>query len=48
MDPSEPSGSAPALYSGVADTHRQQLSPRDVPMLFRRDARDLYRGVISI
>jgi hypothetical protein len=48
MDAGEPPRAAPPLDPSVADTQRQQLSPSDVPMLFRRDARDLYRGVISI
>jgi hypothetical protein len=44
----QPAGTAPTLDPGVADANRQQLSASDVPVLFRGDARDLYREVISI
>jgi hypothetical protein len=48
VDPDQPPAAAPALYLGVADPDRQQLSAGDVPVLLGRDARDVYRGVISI
>jgi hypothetical protein len=48
MNADQPAVTAPTLDPSVIDANRQQLSAGDVPMLFRSDARDLYRGVISM